>query len=116
MEKALNLGPSLMTPLMLQRLPFAIPTANTYNESINALKLVNATKCHIVTNVFQRLEIIEHAWQAVSNLLWLAQEINSFVDLVRSNINKDKNFINNHLLYFCQIIELLPDLDKKKGK
>ena len=49
----------------------------------------------------------------VSVLLGLAMEINSFVNLVRSNINEDKHFVNNELLDFSQRLELLYDMDKK---
>lgn len=49
----------------------------------------------------------------VFSQLRLPQEINSFVNLVRSNISEDKNFVNNVLLSFTQRFELSYDLEKK---
>lgn len=113
MENALNLSLLLMTPIVKRMLQYAIPTASTSHGFIKDIKLINVVKFHIVTNKCERLEIIENAWKGVSNLLRLAQEINSFLDLVRSNINEYKCFINNVLLSFSQRLKLLYDLDKK---
>lgn len=77
------------------------------------MKLANAVKSHIITNICQRLEIIKHALKAVSFLLRLAQEINTFANLVKSNVNEDNNFVNNDLLTFSQRLELLSYLLKK---
>lgn len=51
LENSLNFDPLLMTPIRIRTQQSPIPTTSTSHGSIGALKLVNAVKCHRVSNI-----------------------------------------------------------------
>lgn len=61
LKNALNLAPLLMTLIIIKTWQCAIATSITSHGSIGVFQLINAVKCHIVSNICHNLEIIELA-------------------------------------------------------